>query len=885
MLRTKIHKPNITPDLMIRSRLIDELNSNICKPVTLVSAPAGYGKSMAISQWINNSGLKSIWISLDEEMNDLRTFLEYFNEAMNMIAPGLFTDIQQMLKGPGVPKVKIIFEEFVNRLDKFDEQFVIVLDDYHFIKDQEIHDLINFYFQNPPENIHLIIISRIDPPLKISQSRIYNKIFELRTDQLAFSKEEISELALKTTHNPISEDKALQLLEKTEGWILGLKMIFLNFEEKDLIGVPKDNIGKYFGPFIGFIEDGSSEKYSEDFKNLLLHSSLLKQFNSDIIDHFISSANFKTKYTGKTFISDLLSKNMFIIAQDDRQEWYRFHHFFRELLLDQLLKKTGSLELKTYYLVICDWFENNNYIDMAITYAVNAKDYDKAAAIIENNRKKKLNEEQWWVVKKWMDQIPENIIAEKPVLLSTLLFIYIDSYRFTEFPPLLQLLENMLKMEDDKKLYGELYFHKGFMDLWVYCKPESALEYLKKAQLLLPGELVIARRLAFYIAVAKQMKGQEYEAIKNVRKIMSDNPGTIFSTLDSAIIIILLLSGKIKTAEIIGEYFCFSLKHSVNIQIEAWANYLYGNALFQKFEVLKAGNSFKKALDLNPFFQYRLSVDAMTGRILSCYFSGNEKKGKMLLEEFPDFANAFDLPGIAQSVEARIQLWLGNFNEAMHWAQINNDEFHIRELQFVVELPLITKARIFISSDDPDKIKSSLEDLKYFNECALSVNNQYHMVDFLVLQALGLYKLNQTAEAEIILKQAFESGESWDIVRPFIESGMQLKKYFNDFLISNPQRPFIRKIIKLNDKLHIPVQPKFNVSKKKKEILIVYKLSSRELQIISEVSKGLRNQDIAGKLNISVETVKSHVKNSLKKLNVKNRVELIRKAASLNLID
>ena len=252
MLRTKIQQPTLTPELITRKHLIEGLNQNLYKPLTLVSAPAGYGKSMLISQWIEQSKIKAAWISLDEDHNDLHTFLSINIDAIQYVLPGALEKIQFLLNSSVLPRNEVLFEELVNGLDDLEENLVIVLDDYHLIKNHEIHDLVNSYLQFPPENIHLVISTRRDPPLLINQMRLYNRIFEIRIDQLCFREDEITEYIFLNKHIEISKKVSNQFLRKTEGWVLGLKMLLFSAGEVEIHNASVSNFHqmKDFSDFI-----------------------------------------------------------------------------------------------------------------------------------------------------------------------------------------------------------------------------------------------------------------------------------------------------------------------------------------------------------------------------------------------------------------------------------------------------------------------------------------------------------------------------------------------------------------------------------------------------------------------------------------------------------
>jgi len=883
MLRTKLYRPKLSPDTIFRSQLIAELNKNKSKSLILVTAPAGYGKSTLISQWIEVSNINASWISLDEDFNDVRHFLSYCIEAIHLLVPDLLIHIQLMLNSNSELKVKIIYEELLNSLLNYHGELTIVFDDFHIIKNAEVHDLINFFLKNPPGNIHLILITRKDLPLNTNQLRLYDKVHEIDTSHLVLTEEEVNDIVFNKKQKTSTKKEIQGLLKKTEGWVLGLKMILLAYGKNDTSLDSFNEKTTYLDDFSKFIEVDSLKQFDGNFRDLLLHSSLLNVFDASLIDHLIKITDSGIKHDGKSFIEELINRNLFIISLDNEGKYYRFHHLFKELLYHQLLKSTDPNGLNALYLKISEHFENINKIDEAIFYALKTNDFDYIAQIINKNRIKILNNDTWWIVKKWMDQIPEHYIAKDSGLMSAQLFSYEDAYRFSEIPALLQLMEKSLKNIQNKELDREFYFHNAFISLWLNADAASTIKYLEIAKNILDDEGVITRRSTFYLAVAKQMMGKESEAISDLKTLMEKNPYSIYSNLEFAVSIVYLLSGKIKEASVSAENLCFSMKESKNIQISAWANYLYANSLFQAFDMEKANVSFKKALHLNPFFQYRLSVDTIIGRILSCYLFNNKEEGEKLKNSMQKLAREFKLEGIAESCEARIQLLTGNIDAARNWEKNHYIDFHIRDFQFLIEVPLITKARIIIETGTYSEIIATLNNLKIYLDLNLKKYNRYHFVDLLVLQALGHFKIKEQEEAERFLKKAMVFGEANSFIRPFIEPGNLMKELIQQSHLEYNYMSFAKKIIDLID-AYFP-KNEFDSSSSNYFIVKELKLTNREIEVIRIASTGLRNQEIADSLNVSLETVKSHIKNSLKKLKVKNRVEMIRKASVLDIID
>ena len=199
MLRTKLHRPPLTAEHVLRSRLITRFEKNYYKPLSLVCAPAGYGKSMVVSSWLDNSNYKYVWISLSEDENDPKVFLNYLQTAIENIFPNSLSEFADLIQFAKLPPIELLVDTLINELDQITEDFVLVLDDYHLIHDENIHSVLNTWLRYPPSRVHLVISTRRDPSLKLNTLRLRNRINEIRMNDLGFNQKEIVSLYRKIT--------------------------------------------------------------------------------------------------------------------------------------------------------------------------------------------------------------------------------------------------------------------------------------------------------------------------------------------------------------------------------------------------------------------------------------------------------------------------------------------------------------------------------------------------------------------------------------------------------------------------------------------------------------------------------------------------------------
>ena len=232
MLFTKLHRPPLSLEHVFRFRLIDELNKNMYKPFSLVCAPAGYGKSMLVSSWLEEYKHPSAWLSLSDDENDYRTFIIYLVASIQKIFPGKLKKTEALVNAPELPSNKLIAHSLINELDQIQENYIIVLDDYHLIHNEAIHQLIDELLRYPPENLHLCMLTRRDPPIRIQNLRVHTRMIEIRMGELTFTEEEVIGLFYKLHGIKLQRSLAASLKKKTEGWITALQLISLASKNK-----------------------------------------------------------------------------------------------------------------------------------------------------------------------------------------------------------------------------------------------------------------------------------------------------------------------------------------------------------------------------------------------------------------------------------------------------------------------------------------------------------------------------------------------------------------------------------------------------------------------------------------------------------------------------
>ncbi|MGB5585863.1 MAG: response regulator, partial [Gammaproteobacteria bacterium] len=339
ILQTKLHRPAIPPDLVPRTRLLERLEAGRIQPLTLVVAPAGYGKSVLISSWLAHCDWPAAWISLDRDDNDLRQFLLYFVAAVQSVYPHACEEIQDLARTPQLPTLPTLVSTLSNELDALDQPFILAIDDYHLIDVQSpVNQLLQVLLEHPPIPLHLVIMTRRDPALSLTALRGRGQVNELRMQDLRFNATEVRAMLQGATEFIASND-ALAILERElEGWAVGLRLVLLAVRQnKDPEGLLKHLHGGLAQTQAYIIQEVITG-LQQPLRNWLLKSAILDRFCALLCDAVCieEGAIEASGFDGSAFVNAVLDGNLFVIPLDTQGEWFRFHHLFQEFLRRQL---------------------------------------------------------------------------------------------------------------------------------------------------------------------------------------------------------------------------------------------------------------------------------------------------------------------------------------------------------------------------------------------------------------------------------------------------------------------------------------------------------------------------------------------------------------------
>ena len=382
MIKTRISAPRLRANLVSRPRLLHLLDRGTTRALTLICAPAGYGKTTLILEWIaslEKTGAAALsWLSLDPGDNDPSLFLSYLVATLENENPQLGGEARAMLSAFPPPPFQSVLGALINDLLAADLPIRLVLDDYQYISNPVIHEGMAFFLERIPAGVHLIIATRSDPPLLLARLRARDQLVEVRADALRFTPDEVTEFLNRAMGLSLSYEDISALETRTEGWIAGLQMAALSMQGRtDVSGFIQAFSGSH-RYILDYLAEEALNRQPAEVQQFLSWTSILDRMSAPLCDAVLGDA----KEPAREMLAYLDQANLFLIALDDIRCWYRYHHLFADLLRARLKQSQPGLAL-TLHLRASEWFEQNGFAVEAVQHSLSALDYERAADLIE----------------------------------------------------------------------------------------------------------------------------------------------------------------------------------------------------------------------------------------------------------------------------------------------------------------------------------------------------------------------------------------------------------------------------------------------------------------------------------------------------------------------
>jgi LuxR family maltose regulon positive regulatory protein len=735
ILASKLHRPQLLPDYVLRTKIVHELESNAKKPLSLISAGPGYGKSVAVSQWLEQAEYLKTWISLDQEHNDLRTFLSYLVAAVEKIFPGMIGQSANLVSTPILPPTKEISRVLINELCDIEQNFILVLDDYHMINEPLVHEVLNELINFPPPSLHLCIVTRRDPPLKIKRLQIAGRVTEIRMEALSFTIDEIAELFNQSLGIELNDQSLQEIYLRTEGWIIALRLISMIKKTPEEIGNIFDSVGGGLHTISEYLLEEVLSNEPQHIQDLLIGSSILNRFCESLLRKVTREDEKDTtiKAESSSLIPWLTKFNLFVIHLDAEKSWFRYHHLFQDFLLSQLKKTRNPQQIQKLHISASQWFEKHDFLEEAINHAINIPGYGLAAEIVKTHRMLLLNTSQWQVLNRLHQKLPKTIVEKDLELLlvdAYLSFFLADHTRVGEA---VNMMESLIRGLDLKSmLLGEYHFFLGYTTMYLKKDPITCLHHMKIALKEIPVSAAAPRSLVeLFYPMFVQISGQYSDAIKWLEETISKSEDFALIRKNRLFLSLFLTSTSEGDLNQVENYYVQGLKLARETKIDdTLANCLMivGELFMRRGDWQKAIPYFEEVVKLKYNVHTRCVIDCITSLVVIYSILGKQLKCMELIKELENFTK--DLGDYHErfvwSCKTRYHLFLKDTQTVRDlMSQYSSNFVHF---VFWIDLPEITYSRALIFEGSEENLSLAVKELNKLDEMATSQNNWIHVM-------------------------------------------------------------------------------------------------------------------------------------------------------------
>ncbi|HWT03755.1 MAG TPA: LuxR C-terminal-related transcriptional regulator [Pyrinomonadaceae bacterium] len=897
-LTTKLYLPPARQSLVERPRLLEHLNEGLQGKLTLISAPAGFGKTSLVTAWRQQNDTPLAWLSLDADDNEPTRFLDYLVAALQTVDEELTEETSDLLRRPPAPSWKVVLNSLLNEINAHDAEFVLALDDYHVIREPVIHEALSLLIERLPPHAHALIAGRSDPPFPLARLRARGELKEVRAADLRFTEEETNAFLNGVMSLGLASDDVAALEERTEGWITGLQLSALSLQGRE----NKSELVREFAGDNRFILDYLMEEVLNSqpakVQDFLLQTSVLTRLTAPLCDALTAGVG------GHETLEYLERANLFLIPLDNKGNWFRYHHLFADLLRLKLRQRRPDA-VKELQAQASLWCEVNGLADEAINYALAAEDWERALDLVEPIAYRQITHGGFERVKHWLEAIPETALRTRPLMFTGYVPTLIYKEEFDKVEKYAQIMEAAEPLEVRRALLSLVWSSRSLVASGRY-DVERAVECSEKAfEFLLPDD-VKQRAVVMQTRVRwRALKGDVREterALLEALPVYRQAEHFLFQmwglTLQGYLH---LMRGRLReAAEVLRGVIQYATEHIQSRPETLIYSHTFLCDIYREWNDLEAAKT-----HLNE----ALTIIQQAGRVSYVAFvAENIKILALVLEMSGDTERAQALIGSAmkrvgkygneiaakqlEAVRALLDLRRGDISSASRWAESCGLAAE-DEPDYLGELAYTTLARWLLATG---KAGEALPLLARLDGAAAAGSRGQARIELLILQALAHQALDNEAEAIKALEQALLLAEPEAYVRSFVDEGEALARLLAQALKQHGKRweaetpALLRYALKLNEAFG-PVAPvqKVRASQTETDDLpwwyVKDPLSDRELEVLRLVAQGLSNQEIADKLFLSAGTVKRHMSNIYQKLDVHSRTQAVDRARTLKLLN
>ena len=909
LLATKLRIPRQRANGVSRPRLTEKLTAAVQRPgtVILLSGPAGFGKTTLLSEFA--AGRLAAWVSLGEEDNEPIEFWSYLVSAVQSVAPGIGAAAIALLQTPQSLPDASIPTVLINDLVQLERDIVLILDDYHTIRNQAIHTSLSFFIDHLPDNFHLILSTRVDPPFLLARLRARDRLTEIRAADLRFTLDEANSFLAQTMGLILTNQDVKAIETRTEGWIASLQLAAISMrQQNDISGFIKAFTGS--NVFVAeYLMEEVLNQQSEEVRTFLLQTSILARLNPSLCDAVRGGSD------SQALLRQLYQSNLFIIPLDDEGQWYRYHQLFTDLLRVRLQTSTSSEEIATLHRRAALRYEDAGMISDAVAHALSAKDYQYAVSLIEKIALPMILKAGFKTVEDWLSAVPAEYLQVS--LPANLAFAWMHLLRrnLERAAPYLERLHHMFleRAENEIKpvLQGEWFALQAIL-LNAQGQATESRDLAEKALQLLPDDETLVRSMTYMALSNTYEQAQDYERARQVLETMIQRARTRNDL----------------TSEVFGSSL---LARMVLQQGELHTTYQIVSDALKRMEQQNAFSPFSATLFgelAQVHYHWHQFAEARD------YFSRSVQWSTLGGFSDAEIYHSVFLSRLFQ-MEGDLQASLREIEKAVHLMRtaapaLVREEVVAQQVSIFLALNRLMEAQNALATYgftfeagfshpvlEPDAVLTHADALLFSSALRILIHRSKAKGDqqelaagillaervinaslrckllpialqaLLVRAQLHIAARNETAGSADIVT-ALKKAESEGFISLFVEEGRAISNLLALSLrrkqIEPTQTSYLQRVLAAFPDPR-PVDEPPSLADAADDLKLIEPLTAREREVLNHIAAGDSNQVIADKLVITLSAVKKHTRNIFAKLNVSSRTQAVARARQLKIID
>ena len=906
LIETKLFLPSPRAGLVARPRLRHRLDTGRAARLLLISAPAGFGKTTLLVDWMaslqtsSDKPVRGAWLSLDPADNDPARFWRYLVAALRTALPGIGEDALAMLGDSQTPPVEMLLTTVVNDLGAAEVEVVLLLDDYHVIDAPAVHEGMTFLLAHLPPHVHLVLASRVDPPLPLARLRARGDLVEVRAADLRFTAEEASAYLNDVMGIGLAPDDVQALEGRTEGWIAALQLAALSM-------TGRHDVSQFIAGFTGddryvvdYLVEEVLQRLPADLQQFLLHTSVLDRMTGTLCDAVTGQSG------GRAALERLDRDNLFVVPLDDRRHWYRYHHLFADVLRGRLLDEQPAT-ISHLHRRAASWHETHGDVAEAIHHSLLGGDHDRAAVLIETVMPSMRRDRREATLRGWLEALPDAVLRSRPVLSNALAGARMSTGVFDGVEELLVTTEQSLEQAGDpgaskteyvdadeyRRLPADVAVHRAGLAL-VRGDVPATVEHSRRALAQVQAGDHVVRGAALALGgLAAWTTGDldaahdaytacvvEFEAIDHVSDVLG---------CSVAIGDIEVTQGRLRQAirtyrsalDLADRHHTPVLRGRADMHVGLAARHLEAD------DLRAADRELNRARGLGE--HAGLPQEAHRSRVVAAGIreaEGDVTAAVDLLDEAERLYVADFLPTVRPVPAVRARAWArhGHIDAALGWADridvsLDDSVTYLREFEH------LTLAKVLLAAHQQGRGRGDLDAVAALLDRLLAAAGEGgrggSVIDIEVTRALVLQQLGDMGQAVAALTSALELAEPEGYVRTFTDEGEPVAAVLAAAERHNPS-PYITRLRSALAPTR-PAEPAGAVASRR-GLMPIDALSGREQDVLRLLDSELNGPEIARQLVVSLNTVRTHTRNLYMKLGVTSRRAAVARAKELHLL-